>query len=160
MAIQFFSRERLQIGRVTGACAILAAVVFAAHLSAAPVLAQGNKALMEEWARKKQQTKDEVYKELKRQGAVPRNGTITFEATVKPDPKKPDMSKVRIDSVVVKETPVGQKPQASDPVFGPREPGAGPARESGTIQTGTMRETITVTNGVPDYKPAPKGAKP
>jgi hypothetical protein len=129
------------------------------HLCALPAQAQGNKALMEDWARKKQQTKDEVYKELKRQGAVPHNGTITFEATVKPDPRKPDSSKVRIDSVVVKETPVGQKPQASDPVFGPRDPGAGPVRESGTIKTGTMRETITVTNGVPDYKAAPKGAK-
>jgi len=145
---------------MAGVCAVLAGIVIGAHLLAAPALAQGNKALMEEWARKKQQTKDEVYKELKRQGAVPRNGTITFEATVKPDPKKPDMSKVRIDSVVVKETSAGQKPQASDPVFGPRDPGTGPTRESGTIQTGTMRETITVTNGVPDFKSAQKGAKP
>jgi hypothetical protein len=136
-------------------------VAIAWSLCAQPANAQGNKALMEDWARKKQQTKDEVYKELKRQGAVPHNGTITFEATVKPDPRKPDAAKVRIDSVVVKDTPAGQRPQTSDPVFGPRDPGTGPVRESGTIQTGTtMRETITVTNGVPDYKAAPKWTKP
>ena len=125
-------------------------ILLAALLLAAPVLAQGNKVLMEEWARTKQQAKDEVYKELKRQGAVPKNGTITFEATVKPDPKSPGQSKVHIDSVVVNESAPGKKPAASDPIFGPRDSG-GPSRECGTIETGRMRETIRVVDGVPQF---------
>jgi len=147
--------------RILTKLAPCAAFVLAlAILDVSTVLAQGNKALMDEWARNKQQAKDEVYRELKRQGAVPKNGTITFEATVKPDPRKPDSSKVHIDSVVVKETAPGQKTQAPDPVFGPRDPATGQMVAPSATQPNKVRETITITNGVPDHKAAPKGAQP
>lgn len=140
--------------------ALAAAMLLTAVLMASPAQAQGNKALMEDWVRNRQQARDEVLKELKRQGALPRNGTVTFEATVKPDPRRPDAPKVRIDSVVVRETPAGQKPQASDPVFGPRDPATGRMAAPSQSKPDTMRETITITNGVPENAAGGKSSKP
>lgn len=131
---------------VPGAAALLAAGL----LAVPPAQAQGNKALMEEWTRQKRQAREEVYQELKRQGAVPRNGTITFEATVKPDPRKPGQSMVRIDSVVVNEGASDRKAPPTDPVFGPRDPG-GPRHDSGSIDVGRVRESIRVVDGVPQF---------
>ena len=131
-----------------------APVILAALLATSPAQAQGNKVLMDEWVRNKQQARDEVLKELKRQGALPRNGTVTFEATVKPDPKRQGAPKVRIDSVVVREAPSGQKAQAADPVFGPRDPATGHPVAPAAAKPDTVHETVTIKDGVP------QGAKP
>ncbi|WP_243312693.1 hypothetical protein [Fundidesulfovibrio agrisoli] len=132
-----------------------------ALLAAAPASAQGNKELMDELVRQKQKAKDEVFQELKRQGQVPQNGTVTFEATVKRSPVNPEATSVRIDSVTVQERPSGNlQGKALDPVFAPRDPASGAVPSSG-LKGGAaplpsekqpevkVRESVTVVNGVP-----------
>ncbi|MFP5238558.1 MAG: hypothetical protein ACLGQW_01890 [Acidobacteriota bacterium] len=141
-------------------------------LAAAPASAQGNKELMDELVRQKQKAKDEVFQELKRQGQVPQNGTVTFEATVKRNPVNPEASSVRIDSVTVQERPSGNlQGKALDPVFAPRDPASGAVASPG-LKGGAaplppdkpevkVRESVTVVDGVPQNgAPKAKKAKP
>ena len=147
---------------LTRCAALLAALL----LCAPAAFAQGNKELMDQLVRQKQKAKDEVFQELQRQGQVPKNGTVTFEATVKETPGKPEARTVRIDSVVVQEAPSGNVQGMSlDPVFAPRTPpasapatslrgGAAPAPEQ------KVSESVTVVNGKPVDGVTPKAAKP
>ena len=156
----------------------LLALLLALPLAAAPALAQGNKELMDELVRQKQKAKDEVFQELKRQGQVPQNGTVTFEATVKRNPVNPEATSVRIDSVTVQDRPSGNlQGKSLDPVFAPRDPASGavasPGLKGGAAplpqDNGTpgkqpevkVRESVTVVDGVPQNgAPKAKKAKP
>jgi hypothetical protein len=133
-------------------------VILAALLPPAPAPAQdpdqpgGNKALMQDWVRKKQQARDQVYRELKRQNLLPKDGSVSFEATVKPDPKARDKYQVRIESMSISETPQGQtkRNDQADPVFGPRSPeGSGPQAKSTPPADRRVRDRITIMDGRP-----------
>jgi len=123
----------------------------------------GNKALMEDWVRKKQALRDQVYEDLRRKGLIPKDGTVTFDARVKPDPKNPGKVTVKIESMTITERPKGQGqggafPQTkNDPIFGARTPnGQTQAVEAAIpIGGGTMRETITIVGGKPQEQARP-----
>lgn len=137
------------------------ALALAAFLAAGPAPAQtvlapvpvpvgqaqgGNKALMVDWVRKKTQVRDQVLADLKRQGALPRDGQVSFEATVSPDPKNPGRSVVRIISLTITERSAASRP---DP--GARHPG--PQARSGAQAAPdaplVVRDTITIVSGRP-----------
>lgn len=114
----------------------------------------GNRALMEDWVRRKQHTRDQVYQELRRQGVVPKNGTVTFEATVLPDPKKPGKTRVRIDALAIREHPDTQASPGKnsvDPIFGPRSPGGAAESVNGVLPVGPQKthDSITFIDGRP-----------
>lgn len=129
-----------------------------------PAKAQGgNKALMEDWVRKKQALRDQVYEDLRRKGLIPKDGFVTFDALVKPDPKNPGKVTVKIESMTITERPRQQSqggafPQTkNDPIFGARTPnGQTQAVEAAIpIGGGTMRETITIVGGKPQEQARP-----
>ncbi len=60
----------------------------------------GNKELMQKWAAKKQYVRDQILEELRKQGDLPENGTIQFEARVKTG-SDGKMTTFTIDSVQV-----------------------------------------------------------
>lgn len=132
-----------------------------------PKVQGGNKALMEDWVRKKQALRDQVYEDLRRKGLIPRDGSVTFDARVKPDPKNPGKVTVKIESMTITERPKasgqvqnqgGAFPQAkNDPIFGARTPnGQTQAVEAAIpIGGGTMRETITIVGGKPQEQARP-----
>ena len=122
----------------------------------------GNKVLMEDWVRQKQQLRDQVYQDLRRQGAVPKNGTVTFEATVVPDPKHPGKVLVRVESLTISEHPAQAQPTKAsvDPIFGPRSPGGTTEYVNGSLPVGPQktRDSITFVGGQPQNgvgKPSP-----
>lgn len=59
----------------------------------------GNRALMEEWKSKQNIIKQEIYEKLKREGQLPKSGTIEFEARVKADPNNKDRVQIQINNV-------------------------------------------------------------
>ncbi|MFP5223690.1 MAG: hypothetical protein ACLGSA_15470 [Acidobacteriota bacterium] len=154
---------------------ILAAVLFAAGAATAqtsgtskvpmpPAKAQGgNKALMEDWVRKKQALRNQVYEDLRRKGLLPRDGVVSFDALVKPDPQNPGKVTVKIESLTITERPKGQGqggafPQAkNDPIFGARTPNGQTQAVEASIPMGggTMRETITIVGGKPQEQARP-----
>lgn len=127
----------------------------------------GNKALMEDWVRKKQALRDQVYEDLRRKGLIPKDGFVSFDALVKPDPKNPGKVTVKIESMTITERPKasgqtqaqgGAFPQTkNDPIFGARTPnGQTQAVEAAIpIGGGTMRETITIVGGKPQEQARP-----
>lgn len=127
----------------------------------------GNKALMADWVRKKQALRDQVYEDLRRKGLIPRDGTVTFDARVKPDPKNPGKVTVKIESMTITERPKasgqaqnqgGAFPQAkNDPIFGARTPNGQTQAVEAAIPIGgaAMRETITIVGGKPQEQARP-----
>lgn len=127
----------------------------------------GNKALMEDWVRKKQALRDQVYEDLRRKGLLPRDGAVTFEALVKPDPKNPGKVTVKIESMTITERPKAQSqpqnkggafPQSkNDPIFGPRTPNGHTQNMEASLPIGggTVRETITIIGGKPQEQAKP-----
>lgn len=125
----------------------------------------GNKALMEDWVRKKQALRDQVYEDLRRKGLIPKDGVVSFDALVKPDPKNPGKVTVKIKSMTITERPKGQGqtqggafPQTkNDPIFGARTPSGQTQAVEATIPIGggTMRETITIVGGKPQEQARP-----
>lgn len=87
--------------------AALAAPTFGLLVLCAPLAATagGNEALMREWAAKKRQAKERIFQGLQEQGLVPRNGTVSFEAVVKPDPDFPDKTRIVIESIRISPSP-------------------------------------------------------
>jgi hypothetical protein len=61
----------------------------------------GNRALMEEWQSRQNAVKQEIYNKLKKEGKLPRNGRIEFEARVKTDPKNKNKVQLEIENVRV-----------------------------------------------------------
>lgn len=61
----------------------------------------GNRALMEEWNQKKSLVKQQIYDKLKREGKLPKNGRIEFEARIKPDPRNKDKVDIEVDKLRV-----------------------------------------------------------
>jgi len=136
------------------------ALALAAILTAGEVRAQqvplpkakgGNKALMEDWVRKKRALRDQVVEDLRAKGLLPRDGVVSFEALVKPDPRNPGKVQVmRIQSLSISERP---KPanNNTDPIFAPRSPQG----KGGTVEAeipiggGAVRESITIIGGKP-----------
>ncbi len=124
----------------------------------------GNKVLMEDWVRQKQQLRDQVNQDLRRQGAVPKNGTVTFEATVVPDPKHPGKVLVRVESLTIREHPAqAQTAKGSvDPIFGPRSPGGNTEYVNGSLPVGPQktRDSITFVGGQPQNGVGKPSASP
>jgi len=136
------------------------ALALAAILTAGEVRAQqvpvpkakgGNKALMEDWVRKKRALRDQVLEDLRSKGLLPRDGVVSFEALVKPDPHNPGKVRVmRIQSLSISERPKAVNTN-TDPIFAPRSPqGQGGVVEATIpIGGGAVRETITIIGGKP-----------
>lgn len=61
----------------------------------------GNKALMEEWQSRQNAVKQEIYNKLKKEGKLPRNGRVEFEARVKADPKNKSKIQLEIENIRV-----------------------------------------------------------
>jgi hypothetical protein len=72
-------------------------------LLAAAVAMAGNKALLENWAKNKQQIKEKVYEQLQKEGKIPKNGSVYFEARTKKDPANPKNVLVEVDAIRVEE---------------------------------------------------------
>lgn len=137
------------------------ALALAAFLSAGEARAQtlpagnakgGNKALMEDWVRKKQALRDQVVGDLRKKGLLPRDGSVSFQALVKPDPNNPGRIQViRIQSLSIQEKAKPARNGAADPIFGPRTPNAGHQTYEGSIPVGggSMSESITIIGGKP-----------
>jgi len=68
-----------------------------------PALA-GNKELLDNWAKNKQQIKQKVFEQLQKEGKVPKNGTVYFEARTKPDPANKSNVLVEVDTIRVEES--------------------------------------------------------
>ena len=118
----------------------------------APKATGGNKALMEDWVRKKRALRDQVVEDLKRKGMLPKDGTVSFEALVRPDPKNPGkVQVVKIQSLTIQEKPKAKPLGGGDPIFGPRTPQGATETIEATIPIGggPMRETITIIEGKP-----------
>jgi hypothetical protein len=140
--------------------ALLAAGSATAQSVPLPKAQGGNKALMEDWVRKKRALRDQVYQDLSRKGLLPRDGTVSFEALVKPDPKNPDKVTVKLGSLAILERPKGQSAQNAakmdGPIFGPRNPSGRTEMIEASIPVGgvTYNETITIVGGKPqEQKP-------
>jgi len=135
----------------------LAAFLFQAGIADAqvpfPTAKGGNKALMEDWARKKRALRDQVADDLRRKGLLPKDGVVSFEALVKPDPRNPGKVQVRIESLTIHEAKAPAN-TATDPIFAPRKPG--PVEEASIpIGGGTVRENITIVGGKPQEPAKP-----
>jgi hypothetical protein len=59
----------------------------------------GNRVLMEEWQSRQTAIKQEIYDKLKKEGKLPRNGRIEFEARVKADPKSKNKVQLQIENL-------------------------------------------------------------
>lgn len=131
----------------------------------------GNAVLMERWAEQRRLIRDEILATLRRQGRLPENGTVSFEALVAPDPKNRERLKVRLETIEISPAPVNPAPEAGQTARGvPPAPG-GPARAGGTEMDrafapvdlsrqlelrnldvpvdGTIRENVTIRKGRP-----------
>ncbi|GFK93693.1 hypothetical protein NNJEOMEG_01527 [Fundidesulfovibrio magnetotacticus] len=110
------------------------------------------KALMDDWVRKKRALRDQVAQDLRRKGLLPKDGVVSFEAVVKPDPKNPGKVLVHIESLTIHEarSPVNT---ATDAIFAPRKGGAEAA--SIPVGGGTVRENITIVGGKPQEPAKP-----
>ncbi len=83
-----------------------------------PAAAGGNKVLMDEWAGRRREVRDKVLSRLREQGRVPRDGTVEFEARVRPDPKDPAKLFVAVDAVRVTPFSPGKAPGKPEHVDG------------------------------------------
>jgi hypothetical protein len=93
---------RLRLPFAALAAPALCLMVFCVPLAAS---AGGDEALMREWAAKKRQARERVFQGLQDQGLLPRDGTVSFEAVVKPDPDFPDKTRIVIQSIRISPTP-------------------------------------------------------
>lgn len=99
---------RLPLPFAALAAPALCLMVFCVPLAAS---AGGNEALMREWAAKKRQARERVFQGLQDQGLLPRDGTVSFEAVVKPDPDFPDKTRIVIQSIRISPNPAQSAPQ-------------------------------------------------
>lgn len=79
-----------------------------ALLLAHTVLA-GQEELMQAWSAKKQAVTNKVYKQLREEGKLPRDGTVEFEAHTQPDPKQPGSVLIKVDEVRISPSPADSK---------------------------------------------------
>lgn len=84
---------------LTRLCLAMALLVIAAGAAVA-----GNKDLMDNWAKNKQQIKQKVFDQLQKEGKIPKNGEIYFEARTKPDPANKNNVLVEVDTIRVEES--------------------------------------------------------
>jgi len=59
----------------------------------------GNRALMEVWNDRKTAVKEEIYDKLKREGKLPKDGRIEFEARIKADPNNKNKVDIQVDKL-------------------------------------------------------------
>ncbi len=164
--------------RKRGGC-VCAAVMAVGLALAVPVLAAGeagapkggNAALMERWAEQRRLIRDEILATLRRQGRLPEDGTVSFEALVAPDPKNRERLKVRLETIEIRPAPMNPAAKTEQTARGaPPVPGT-PAQDMGTEMDrafapvdlsrqlelrnldvpvdGTIRENVTIRKGKP-----------
>ena len=105
-------RPNRRLAALAVLCACLGwLAVMAIATASSTALAGGNEALMREWAAKKRQARERVFRSLQDQGLVPRDGTVSFEAVVRPDPDFPDKTRIVIESIRISPTPAQNAPQ-------------------------------------------------
>ncbi len=56
---------------------------------------------MEEWNARKSMVIKRIYEELKKEGKLPRNGKVIFDARIKPDPKNKDKAHISVDKLQI-----------------------------------------------------------
>ncbi len=132
-------RNRIRL-LATGILGLLALLLILAPARA------GNKELMDEWSRKKQQVKDKVYEQLKREGRIPKDGTVYFEARTKADPADTGKVLIEVDSVRV-------EPSAPASASAPKKPPA-KAVPGGASASAPAQTSLPFASGNPG-EPAP-----
>jgi hypothetical protein len=113
----------------------------------------GNKALMEDWTRKKQELRNRVCEDLRRKNLLPENGVVTFEAKVAPDPRTPGKIKTSIQSLTITDT--SKNPHSKDArpsgaaASGARIPGGAQSLEETSFpeEGGTVRGSVVIIGG-------------
>lgn len=113
---------------------LLAALVLLLSVTAASVQA-GQKELMQAWEARKRSVTDQVYEQLRREGRLPRDGTVEFKAFTRPDPDTPGQVRVEVDEVRITSSPEGLDPsgfESVDPAGSGK--GTAAATRSGTAQ--------------------------
>jgi len=98
----------------------------------------GNKALMEAWAARKREVRQKVLDMLAESGKLPQNGSVSFEAALRPDPANANALEIVIESVTVSPAPATQ--------------GAGEA--SGTESIGAAMTPVDIS-GIVESRPLP-----
>jgi hypothetical protein len=78
----------------------------------------GNRALMEEWQSRQNAVKQELYNKLKKEGRLPRNGRVEFEARVKTDPKNKKKVQLEIDNIRIIDESQGKSGSVEVPARG------------------------------------------
>lgn len=98
----------------------------------------GNKALMEAWAARKREVRQKVLDMLDASGKLPQNGSVSFEAVLRPDPANANALEIVIESVTVSPAPAKQ--------------GAGEAPRTESIDAAMTPVDIT---GIVESRPLP-----
>ncbi len=121
----------------------------------------GNAVLMERWAEQRRLIRDEVLATLRRQGRLPENGTVRFEALVAPDPQNRERLKVRLESIEIIPASDGTARRnaapGSAPGGGEMDRAFAPVDLSRQLELrnldvpidGTLRENLTIQKGKP-----------
>lgn len=121
----------------------------------------GNAALMERWVEQRRLIRDEVLATLRRQGRLPEDGTVSFEAVVAPDPGNRERLRVRLQSIEIVPAPGRSVRQdaarASTAGGGEMDRAFVPVDLSRQLELrnldvpvdGTIRENLTIHKGKP-----------
>jgi hypothetical protein len=127
----------------------------------------GNAALMEAWKARQQELSKKIAERLFEDGRIPRDGTVTYKARVKPDASAPGGLVLSVDALTVTPASPGAgnrvegqaASQAMDMALGPRDPGIAVHMQSLDVPVGTeVTGKMTIKDGKPVEEPpsAPK----
>lgn len=130
----------------------------------------GNAVLMDAWKERQQELSRKIARHLFESGNIPRDGTVTYTARVKPDAAAPGGLELRVDSLTV--TPAGPgagvrvegpaATEAMDMALKPRDPGLAVQLGKVDVPVGTeVSGALTIKDGQPVEEPlAPAHAPP
>lgn len=118
----------------------------------------GNAALMDAWKARQQELSKKIAERLFEDGRIPRDGTVTYKARVKPDASAPGGLVLCVDALSV--TPAGPgagkrvegaaASQAMDMALGPRDAGLAVHLQSLDVPVGTeVSGKMVIKDGKP-----------
>jgi len=115
---------------------------------------KGSKKLMADWNARKTAARDKALEILRRSGALPKNGSVVFTASVKPAEGKPGSFDVVIESLSVAPAPASPgagaagTPQGLDAALAPRDiSGIVETRVLSASDSGRITDTLVIKAG-------------